>query len=79
MTKIIIAQRINSVMDADKIIVLDEGRVAGCGSHGELMESCEAYREIYHSQKDGQEHETEKDRKTGKEVQAEWNRAGRND
>ncbi len=51
-TKIIIAQRIQSVMDADKIIVMDEGRVVGIGKHRELMKSCEEYREIYLSQKD---------------------------
>lgn len=49
-TKIIIAQRIGSVIDADKIIVLDEGRIVGEGTHGELMESCEEYRDIYYSQ-----------------------------
>ena len=54
-TKIIIAQRITSVSDADKIIVLDNGRVVGAGSHAELMQSCEAYREIYFSQKDKSE------------------------
>ena len=51
-TKLIIAQRIQSVMDADKIIVLDEGRVVGVGTHQQLMKSCEEYREIYLSQKD---------------------------
>ena len=51
-TKLIIAQRIQSVMDADKIIVLDEGRVVGVGTHRQLMKSCEEYREIYLSQKD---------------------------
>lgn len=54
-TKIIIAQRITSVSDADKIIVLDNGCVVGVGSHTELMQSCEAYREIYFSQKDKSE------------------------
>lgn len=49
-TKIIISQRINSVQDADKIIVLDEGRIQAVGSHDELLESCEMYREIYDSQ-----------------------------
>ena len=49
-TKIIIAQRISSVMSADKIVVLDGGRITGVGSHEELMESCETYREIYWSQ-----------------------------
>lgn len=51
-TKLIIAQRIQSVMDADKIVVLDEGRIVGVGTHGELMKSCNEYREIYLSQKD---------------------------
>ncbi|MFW6677464.1 ABC transporter ATP-binding protein [Lacrimispora sp. AGF001] len=51
-TKFIIAQRIGSVENADKIIVLDEGKIAGIGTHQELMESCEAYQEIYYSQKD---------------------------
>jgi len=49
-TKIIIAQRITSVMDADQIIVLDEGRVTGVGSHLELLRSNQEYREIYESQ-----------------------------
>lgn len=52
-TKLIIAQRINSVIDADKIIIMDEGRIVGAGKHEELMSSCEEYREIYFSQKDG--------------------------
>ncbi len=51
-TKLIIAQRIQSVMDADKIVVLDEGRVVGVGTHKELMKRCLEYREIYLSQKD---------------------------
>lgn len=51
-TKIIIAQRITSVIDADKIIVLEDGKIAGIGNHGELMESCEEYRDIYYSQVD---------------------------
>ena len=49
-TVIIVAQRIATVMNADKIIVLDEGRVAGIGTHADLMESCAAYREIALSQ-----------------------------
>ncbi len=52
MTKLIIAQRINSVKDADKIIVLDAGGVAGVGTHEELLASCVPYREIYDSQTD---------------------------
>ncbi len=52
MTKIVIAQRISSVIDADKIIVLDDGKIVGMGTHDELMESCSAYSEIYYSQTD---------------------------
>ncbi|MGN0106498.1 MAG: ABC transporter ATP-binding protein [Hominilimicola sp.] len=51
-TKIIIAQRISSVIDADKIVVLEDGKIAGIGSHSELMQSCEEYRDIYYSQMD---------------------------
>jgi ATP-binding cassette subfamily B protein len=54
-TKFIIAQRIGSVEKADKIIVLDEGEIVGMGSHEDLMESCEAYQEIYYSQRDRKE------------------------
>ena len=50
MTKIIIAQRVASVMDADQIVVLDEGRVMGIGTHRELLASCKTYREIAESQ-----------------------------
>lgn len=49
-TCLIIAQRMASVMDADKIIVLDQGRMVGMGNHTELMENCEVYQEIYESQ-----------------------------
>ena len=54
-TKIIIAQRITSVMEADKIIVMDDGAVTGIGTHDELLKSNVAYQEIYHSQMDGKE------------------------
>ena len=54
-TKLIIAQRITSVMEADQIIVLDEGQIVGIGKHQDLLETCEAYREIYYSQKDKEE------------------------
>ncbi|WP_142063895.1 ABC transporter ATP-binding protein [Brevibacillus sp. AG162] len=50
LTCILIAQRITSVMDADKIIVLDNGEVAGIGTHDELMTSCHVYQEIFQSQ-----------------------------
>lgn len=56
-TKIIIAQRITSVMEADKILVMEEGRIVDMGKHAELLGRCEAYREIHESQ-------------TGKEVGA---------
>ncbi|MBO5082715.1 MAG: ABC transporter ATP-binding protein [Lachnospiraceae bacterium] len=51
-TKLIIAQRISSIMDADRILVLDEGRVAGFDTHDVLIKTCEEYQEIYYSQKD---------------------------
>ncbi len=52
-TKIIIAQRISSVKDADRILVMDDGRVNGFGSHEELLASNEIYREVYESQTSG--------------------------
>lgn len=52
-TKFIIAQRISSVQDADRIIVMEEGRVNGFGTHEELLESNEIYREVYESQTQG--------------------------
>lgn len=52
-TKIIIAQRLSSVQDADMIVVMDEGAIAAAGTHEELMESCDIYREVYTSQNKG--------------------------
>ena len=52
-TKIIIAQRVSSVKDLNQIIVLDEGKIIGIGSHEELIDSCEVYREISESQRGG--------------------------
>ena len=52
-TKLIIAQRISSVQDADRILVLDEGRITGFGTHEELLASNEIYREVYESQTKG--------------------------
>lgn len=49
-TKIIIAQRIASVRQADRIVVLEKGSVAACGSHEELLRDCSVYRDIYDSQ-----------------------------
>ena len=50
---LIIAQRINTILNADQIMVLDEGRIVGIGRHEELMENCPVYREIARSQMKG--------------------------
>jgi len=52
-TKLIIAQRVTSLMDADLILVLDEGKLNGMGTHEELLQSNEIYREVYQSQQKG--------------------------
>ena len=52
-TKFIIAQRISSIEDADKILVMDGGRIAAMGTHAELLQTCDIYREIYESQTKG--------------------------
>ena len=49
-TKLIVAQRIGTIMNADRIVVLDEGKVVGQGTHRELLENCEVYRQIAESQ-----------------------------
>ena len=49
-TKIIIAQRISSVQEADRIVVMDGGRITDCGTHEELLKSSAIYREVYESQ-----------------------------
>ena len=56
-TKIIIAQRVASVMDADRIIVMDNGGIADMGTHEELLARCDMYREIYEEQTGGVENE----------------------
>ena len=53
MTKIIIAQRVSSIQEADKIIVMDDGKVDAVGTHTELLQSCSIYREVYESQNKG--------------------------
>ncbi|MDO5422432.1 MAG: ABC transporter ATP-binding protein [Eubacteriales bacterium] len=52
MTKLIIAQRISSVIDADQIVVLDKGKIEDVGTHAELIKRCVTYQEIYYSQKE---------------------------
>lgn len=52
-TKIIIAQRVSSVQQADQIVVMDDGKIAACGKHDELLKTCDIYREVYESQKKG--------------------------
>ncbi len=52
-TKIIIAQRVSSVQHADRIVVMDDGKIAACGKHDELLKTCDIYRKVYESQKKG--------------------------
>ncbi len=52
---LIVAQRVTTVLNADRIIVLDEGRVVGMGTHKELMETCQVYKEIVLSQLSAEE------------------------
>lgn len=57
-TIIIVSQRITSILDCDKIIVLDDGKIVGMGTHNELLKTCKEYKEIYNSQvKEGDKHE----------------------
>ena len=50
MTKIVVAQRVSTITDADRIVVLEDGRMVGVGTHEELLETSETYREIVESQ-----------------------------
>ena len=52
-TRIIIAQRVHSIMDADQILVLDAGKKVAMGTHEELMQSCQIYKETYEAQQEG--------------------------
>jgi ATP-binding cassette, subfamily B, multidrug efflux pump len=54
-TVIIVAQRVGTILNADQIVVMDEGRVVGIGTHAELLDTCETYREIVYSQLTEQE------------------------
>ena len=54
-TKLIISQRISSIEDADRIIVMDEGRITGIGTHDQLLKTNELYQEVYDTQKRGDE------------------------
>ena len=58
-TKIIIAQRISSIEDADKIIVLDNGKIDGIGTHDELIKTNKIYKDVYESQTKGGDDENE--------------------
>ena len=49
-TKLIVAQRIGTIMNADRIVVLDDGKVVGQGMHKELLDNCDVYRQIAESQ-----------------------------
>jgi ATP-binding cassette subfamily B multidrug efflux pump len=54
-TVLVVAQRVSTIMHADQIVVLDEGTIAGLGTHEELMRSCETYQEIVYSQLSAEE------------------------
>ena len=65
MTKIIIAQRITSVMEADQIVILEDGRVHAVGTHESLLQTDSIYREIYDSQMRSSEDDGEQNRQKG--------------
>ena len=74
-TKLIVAQRIGTIMDADRIVVLDDGKVVGQGTHSELLENCDVYRQIAQSQlsedelNDGKSGESKLPGETGKPIE----------
>ena len=72
-TKIIVAQRIGTIIDADKIVVLDEGKMVGYGTHDELLKSCEVYKEIALSQLSQEELKWQNQKvKLQKDSMAQW-------
>ena len=70
-TVIIVAQRISTIMDADQIIVLEEGKIVGKGTHEELLKNCETYRQIALSQLSAEELNLEEEKKEEKNKQNE--------
>ena len=64
-TTFIVSQRASSLRHADKIIVLDDGEIAGIGTHDELLKSCDVYQEIYYSQYSDERPRTAKTQKGG--------------
>ena len=76
-TTFIVSQRASSIMHADKIIVLDDGEMAGAGTHEELLKSCSIYQEIYYSQYPEQKPKGEMDEKEDKKSDSKKNAAGK--
>ena len=76
-TTFIVSQRASSIMHADKIIVLDDGEMAGAGTHEELLKSCSIYQEIYYSQYPEQKPKGEMDEKEDKNRDSKKNAAGK--
>jgi len=54
-TVVIVAQRVSTIVDADQILVLEDGRIVGRGTHDQLVDTCETYREIVESQRSAEE------------------------
>lgn len=76
-TTFIVSQRASSIMHADKIIVLDDGKIAGAGTHEELLKGCSVYQEIYYSQYPEQKPKGEMDEKEDKKRDSKENAAGK--
>ena len=76
-TTFIVSQRASSIMHADKIIVLDDGKMAGAGTHEELLRGCSVYQEIYYSQYPEQKPQGEMDEKEDKKRDGKKNAAGK--